>query len=169
MRPSNSLLALAFIANASAQDPAYTAICPAMADGQPHEIKPGYKVEYKCDTLGPNNGSPTAASSAVQCAESCEQTPGCTGSSWVSSLHLCYLSGSNPERSYQNAVYMKRVEDELSTCQRDLLKTQQDLLTCQNWNGTSPGNPVDPVNYCKLPPLAILALPLVTYDFMHSY
>lgn len=149
MKLSSTLLAAPLLAVAQAQGQGdYNSICPSQADGKPHEINPGYFVEFKCETLGPNSGAPVGGiTSAKDCAKTCQNAVGCNGSSWVSSLNLCYLDkgSSGSESAHSKTVYMKHVAQQCASCNKELADVKKQLAECK----AQVAKPAGGSNYCK--------------------
>ncbi|RDW93979.1 uncharacterized protein DSM5745_01301 [Aspergillus mulundensis] len=74
----------------------YDRICPPGSLPTEHEVSPGYKATYYCDTLPPLQGkSQWNLPSIDACALACN-TPECRGASWEKRNGICWLYTRDP-------------------------------------------------------------------------
>ncbi|KAL6910426.1 hypothetical protein GGI43DRAFT_427084 [Trichoderma evansii] len=156
-----------------AQSGNFSSICPALDDGKAHEIIPGYSVKYKCNIIGPHNGGTIQAATAIVCAQKCKDTKGCTSSSWISGVNICFLgNGLGSSTQYANAIFMDQAQDPLTECQKQVasqaanlkkqaddqanaLRSKNDDLKKRLANGTAPALLPLPITNGTAPALPI--------------
>lgn len=107
-----ALVSTIFLAEALAQSAPraeYEQVCPER-NGQTEEINPGYHVKYQCDFLAAwSEPAHVGITNPRECAALCEETEGCTGTTWAWRHEKCVLSGDLAAQEYPGGLYMQRV------------------------------------------------------------
>lgn len=79
----------------------YNKVCPNPEPVE-HELAPGYKPTYYCDTLPPMSAVPVwTAQTITDCALTCN-APDCRGASWERSQGVCWRYVRNPSEGDGN-------------------------------------------------------------------
>lgn len=132
------------------RDAKYDSICPDKILEE--EISPGYTVKYTCDRVGDYDSKSRAAATISECAERCQDTAGCTGSTWNRNTGDCLLSGTSVAKDWPGAILMEEVspfpedddEDDPfpdASCEdevEELNQCQTALAQCQQGSGSGP-------------------------------